>query len=725
MYTQNTVNYTLSQKITPEVSLFFLASCPLNCEDLLMRELNELGATEVEKLPSAVYFSGDVALLYRCCMWLRTASSVKLVIKRFTADNREAVYRQIIANPWFDHMSKNNTFACQATTSKQAFAPPHFLALLVKDAVADSFRKSGASRPNVNTENPDLVVALHMDGNDATLSLELGRALQERPWRVTPPTSQHGAVLKKHTLSMPENLVASLLARTLWGKAAKQGKAFLDPMCGNGVFVMEACAIASDCAPQRGRTRIGLESWKQFDKELWEEVKDEAEQRFQAGIVHCPPIYGYSQKEHEIKLLENCAVKAGFQDKIHTQIFNFLEGHPAPSREGVIVTNPPHGQARKDPLKVRQLYQDLGQELKKNFAGWDMGLVLPSEELLRELDVRTEKVNSFYSGADKCYLARFSLYQKLNQDITLTKQGEILKKHLEKQYQKFLTLAKDAWRTNVYRLYNNEMSGYLALCDIYDDSLIIQPFDSTPEIKELARICQDITGISRQNTLIKKRRQGSSGDDQYMADKQTLPVEKIIFEQNYRFFVNLSSYIDTGFYLDHRPLRRWLTEECQGKSVLNLFCYTGSISVVAAGSGASRVCSVDASKTYLGMAEKNIRLNKLDGAHIKWVRKDVQEFLDREGEKWDIIYVDPPTYSNGTGRRNFDIQYDHARVLQRCMQLLAPQGKLYFSTHFKKFKLDAGLASRYDINDLSHESLDEDCLGSQMVHYMWSIQHKR
>lgn len=717
-------NYRLTQKITPQTPLFFLASCPLNCEDLLARELAALGVQDIVKLPAAVEFSADIQMLYTCCMWLRIASSIKLVIKKFTADNREALYQQVLTNPWFDHMSAGNTFACQATVSKQAFAPANFLTLLVKDAVADSFRKASASRPNVNTENPDLVVALHMNGIQATLSLELGRSLQERSWRSTIPRTLHGTVLKKHTLSLQENLASALLYRAGWPKAAQAGKIFLDPLCSNGVFVLEACAIASDRAPQLGKTKIGFERWKQFDKEMWQQVQDLAQQRFAQGLQSCPQLHAWSTKDEDITRLQKYCNKAGFTEKVISQQTSFFTTQ-APKGPGLILTNPPHGQAFKEPQKIRKLYQDLGQYLKKNFTGWDIALVLLSEELLRELDVRTEKVNSFFSGAEKCYLARFSLYERTQETLTLSQEGQALKKHLEKQYAKFKTLAQDQWHTNVYRLYNNEMQGYLALCDIYEDTLVIQPFDSTPQIKELARICQEITGITRPNTLIKKRRQGSSGNDQYLAQKQTLPVEKIIFEQNYRYFVNLSSYIDTGFYLDHRPLRRWLSKECRGKNVLNLFCYTGSISVVAAGSGATRVCSVDSSKTYISTAQKNAELNKLNSKNMEWLRKDVWDFLHTNEEKWDIIYIDPPTYSNGTGRNNFDIQRDHGRLLSRCLRLLSQGGKLYFSTHFKKFKLDKELECQCRVEDISQKSLDEDCRGVQMVHYLWQIQNKR
>ncbi len=722
MHEKNSENYALTQKIHPDMPLFFLASCPLNAEDLLSKEMRELGAQNIEKIPAGVLFSGNIDLLYRACLWARTPSSIKLIVKIFSADSKDTLYQQVLNYPWFDHLSAENTFACRTTCSRKAFAPANFLTLLVKDGIVDSFRRIGASRPNVSSERANIIVALHMDGEKATLSLELGRSLHERPWRSNPDVSLHGVVLKRHTPLIEENLAAALLYRMQWPKAAEEGKTFFDPYCAQGVFLMEAAAMACDYAPALHKAFVGFEYWRQFDKDAWQAEKDQATQRFQQGIEKCPPLCGYTH-ENKLKTAQRSLEKSAFGQKIQIQKGE-LFASDAPSQKGLMILMPLYGDIFKDPQKVRGLYQNIGVHLKEKFGGWDIGVILPSEELLRELDVRTERLNTFYHGADKCYLARFMLYDKPREAVPLTKGALALKTGLEKQYQKITALAKEKWKTNVYRLYNNTHSAYPALCDIYDDTLIVQAFASTPEIKELTRVCQEICGISRPNTLMKKRRR-ISADDQYMAEKQTIPLEKVIFEGKYRYFANLSTYIDTGFYLDHRPLRRWIEQEAQGKSFLNLFCYTASMSIVAASCGASHVCSVDTSKTYLNMAQKNARLNKLENASMQWVRADVQEFLAQNEQKWDIIYVDPPTYSNGTGRRNFDIQRDHISLLHRCAALLNKKGWIYFSTHFKKFTMDPSLEKQYYVENITEKSLDEDCTGRQIPHYLWKIRPKR
>lgn len=722
MHEKNSENYTLTQKIRPDMMLFFLASCPLNAEDLLSKEIRDMGAQDIEKIPAGVYFSGNIDLLYRGCLWARIASSIKLIVKRFNAQNKEALYQQVLNYPWFDHLSPENTFACRTTCSRKAFAPTHFLTLLMKDGIADSFRRIGASRPNVSSDRANIIVALHMDGEKATLSLELGRSLQERPWRANSDVSLHGTVLKRHAPWIEENLAATLLHRMQWPKAAQEGKIFFDPYCTEGVFLMEAAAMACDYAPALHKAFVGFEYWRQFDKDAWQAVKNQAVQRFEQAIEKCPPLFGYTH-ENKLKIARRSLEKSPFGKKVQIQKGDLFASDVS-LQKGLMILMPPYGDVFKDPQKVRSLYQNMGAYLKGKFGGWDIGVILPSEELLRELDVRTERLNTFYHGIDKCYLARFMLYDKPRETAPLTKGAQALKNDLEKQYKKIIALAKESWNTNAYRLYNNTHSDYPALCDIYDDTLIVQVFASTPKIKELTRVCQEICGISRPNTLIKKRRRIST-DDQYMAEKQTVPLEKVIFEGKYRYFTNLSTYIDTGFYLDHRPLRRRLEQEAQGKSFLNLFCYTASMSIVAASCGASHVCSVDTSKTYLNMAQKNARLNKLESASMQWVRADVQEFLSQNEQKWDIIYVDPPTYSNGTGRRNFDIQRDHISLLHRCATLLNKKGWIYFSTHFKKFTMDTSLEKQYYVENITEKSLDEDCTGRQISHYLWKIRLKR
>ncbi|MGL4524264.1 MAG: bifunctional 23S rRNA (guanine(2069)-N(7))-methyltransferase RlmK/23S rRNA (guanine(2445)-N(2))-methyltransferase RlmL [Spirochaetia bacterium] len=714
--------YALSYKIDEQQELFFLANCPLHAEDLLSQEIVDLGGTIVERVRSGVYFCGKIDLLYRSCLWLRTASSLKLVIKRFKAKDRPSFYQAILTNPWFDHMTSATSIACQVSSAPQSFAPNHFLALVVKDAIADSFRKVGRARPNVNTENPDLGVAVHMEGENGTLLLELGHALHQRSWRINAQSSEHGVVIKKKSSSMQENLAAVLLYRSHWPKFARQGLAFVDAICWQGVTLFEAYAMATDYAPQLKKSSIGFEKWVQYDPALWQKCKEEANLRYEKGKENTPLFYGFDTNDTALDQARLCCEKAQFSHEIQFEKSHLLSLRP-PCEKGFMIINPKYSEQLNDAQKTEAFFHEVATYMKANLRGWNIAMTLPSEDALRYLDVRTDRLNTFYHGAEKRHLARFTLFSEAM--ITpLSKQGERMKLYLQDRYASLSDLAKKKWKTSVYRLYCAEKPGYAALCDIYNDILVIQPFETSPEIKELTRACQEVAGINRVNTVIKKRRKMKESE-QYETEKSLVNVEKIVIEGGLKFYVNLSAYIDTGFYLDHRPLRLWLSKECKGNTFLNLFCYTGAMSVVAAQAGARKICSVDASKTYLNIAEKNMKLNRLETLNAQWVRSDVHKFLQKNSDSWDIIYVDPPTYSNGTGRDNFDVHRDHPRLLHLCIQALAPKGKIYFSTHSRKFRLDEKIECDYLVKDLTKASLDEDCQTDRPIHYLWEIKKRK
>ncbi|MEX0614948.1 MAG: class I SAM-dependent methyltransferase, partial [Methylophaga sp.] len=199
----------------------------------------------------------------------------------------------------------------------------------------------------------------------------------------------------------------------------------------------------------------------------------------------------------------------------------------------------------------------------------------------------------------------------------------------------------------------------------------------------------------------------------------------IVHENGLQFWVNLTDYLDTGLFLDHRLTRQYLLENARGKRFLNLFAYTGSATVYAAAGGAASSLTVDMSNTYLQWAQDNLQLNRLDGAPHQFQRADVLVWLDEAVEQqlqFDLIFVDPPTFSNSSKMAEvFDVQRDHVAMLGKIGQLLSSGGQIVFSTNRRDFKWDTAALSQFAINDISKATLPADFARNPKIHYCWTL----
>ena len=219
-----------------------------------------------------------------------------------------------------------------------------------------------------------------------------------------------------------------------------------------------------------------------------------------------------------------------------------------------------------------------------------------------------------------------------------------------------------------------------------------------------------------------KVRERQRGKQQYQPTREQ-GEDIVVQEGDARLIVNLERYLDTGLFLDHRPMRRYVHDHAAGKDVLNLFCYTGSVSVQAALGGARRTVSVDLSSTYLSWAQRNLALNELNLSSNELVEMDCLRYLQKCRQDFDLIFLDPPTFSNSKSTDNvLDIQRDHGELIELCMQRLRPQGLLIFSTNMRKFKLDPALAERFDIEPFSAASIDRDFARNNRIHQVWLLR---
>jgi 23S rRNA (guanine2445-N2)-methyltransferase / 23S rRNA (guanine2069-N7)-methyltransferase len=197
-----------------------------------------------------------------------------------------------------------------------------------------------------------------------------------------------------------------------------------------------------------------------------------------------------------------------------------------------------------------------------------------------------------------------------------------------------------------------------------------------------------------------------------------------VSEGGLKFEVNLFDYLDTGLFLDHRPLRAKVRELASGKRFVNLFCYTGAVTVYACAGGAASTASVDLSNTYLDWAERNLALNRLGSAKDRLVQADAMEWIERDRDEYDLIYVDPPTFSNSKRAEDFDVQHDHVRLLKACAARLAPGGLILFSNNNRRFKIDRDALAELDIRDVTPATIPFDFARDPKIHHCFEIRHR-
>ena len=298
---------------------------------------------------------------------------------------------------------------------------------------------------------------------------------------------------------------------------------------------------------------------------------------------------------------------------------------------------------------------------------------------------------------------------------------EMFKNRLVKMYRHRSKQAKRL-QVSCYRVYDLDIPEFPFAIDIYDDKLYVAEYkrnhaltDEEYEtwLDESLQVMQEVLGIVAENIFVKQRQRKQGRQGQY-EKVDSAKNEFIVNENGLKFLVNLSDYLDTGLFLDHRTTRQMVREKSEGKHVLNLFCYTGSFSVYAAAGKAAAVTSVDLSKTYLQWATENMKLNGFtDTSKYQYLSADVLQYLDTlRPNQFDLIILDPPTFSNSKRMKDFlDIQRDHVMLINQCLHSLKPGGLLYFSTNFRRFKLDTEQVKASSMRDITRQTTPFDFEG--------------
>ena len=728
-------------------------TCPKGLEGLLVEEATGLGLEEVREQTSAIRGVADLQTAYRLCLWSRLANRVLLVLARFPMKDAEDLYHGVLDVDWHDHLLPTGSLAVEFSGQGSGIDNTHFGALKVKDAIVDKLRAANGDRPSVDKLNPDMRVHLRLDRGEAVLSLDLsGHSLHQRGYRL-----QQGAAPLK------ENLAAAVLIRAGWPRIAAAGGALTDPMCGVGTFLVEGAMIAADIAPNLKRERWGFSAWLGHVPAIWQRLHDEASARAEAGLAK-PPLWirGYEADPRLIQPGRNNVERAGLSNwiKIYQGELATFEPRPDQNQTGLVICNPPYGERLGDEASLLYLYQNLGERLRQTCMNWEAAVFTGAPDLGKRMGIRSHKQYAFWNGALPCKLLLIKVLPEqfvtgerrtpeqrqvereqiasgeervepvVQEQARLSEGGQMFANRLQKNLKQ---LGKWARRESVecYRLYDADMPEYAVAIDLYGDWVHVQEYAAPRSIdpeKAQSRLFDALAaipvalGIDKSKVVV-KRRERQSGTKQYgrqAAQGQFMEVN----EGGVKLLVNLTDYLDTGLFLDHRPLRLRIQREAAGKRFLNLFCYTATATVHAAKGGARTTTSVDLSKTYLDWARRNLSLNGYSDKN-RLEQGDVMAWLEADRGEYDLIFIDPPTFSNSKRMEGvFDIQRDHVQLLDLAMTRLAPGGVLYFSNNFRKFILDEGLAARYGLEEISAQTLDPDFARNPKIHRAWRLTAK-
>ncbi len=712
----------------------WFASCPKGLESLLAQELSTLGSDSTRETVAGVYFDGPVSIGYRACLWSRLANRVLMPLGRFDVEDADSLYKAVASISWGELFSADKTFAVDFSGQNREIRNTQFGAQRSKDAIVDWFRDSSGERPTVQKRDPDIRINVRLAKSRVVVALDFsGGSLHRRGYR-----------LQSGEAPLKENLAAALLLRADWPKISQQGGALIDPMCGSATLLLEGAMMSADIAPGLTRERFGFESWKGHNKEQWRVIKHDANGRAERGRASIlPEIRGYDADPVVIRRAQENIARIGLEKVVRVGVKPLAELQK-PSHKplplGLLICNPPYGERLGEKESLRYLYRQLGEVMLREFSGWQAAVFTADADLGRATGLRSHKRYSLYNGALASSLLLFDLRDNQLREPKSDKHtgagatGELspgatmFANRIRKNKKR---LARWVKRENIecYRLYDADMPEYSVAVDIYGDKLHVAEYMAPKDVdvdaasrrmEEVVAALPQALGINA-DAISYKRRQRQRGLTQYQKEDSRGELFSVR-EGQARVLVNLHDYLDTGLFLDHRPLRLRIGVEANGKDFLNLFCYTGVASIHAALGGARSTTSVDLSNTYLAWLRKNLAHNGLGETGNLMVKANCVDWLNEAQQTYDLILLDPPSFSNSKSMESsFDIQRDHLPLVRSAMAVLRPGGTLYFSNNRRGFVLDDALSSQYNCDNITRDTLPPDFQRNEKIHNCWRI----
>ncbi len=709
--------------------------------DLLLGELQVLGFSELREGPGGVTGLATVEQAQAACLWSRTGLHVLWQLAVLEVASVDALYAGVRQLNWSEHLGTGDTLAVDFAGRLEGVTHPHFGALRVKDAIVDQFREATGERPSVDRDSPDLRVNVYVARGRATVAIDFsGDSLHRRGYR----GGQGAAPLK-------ENLAAAILMRAGWPALAAEGGGFVDPMCGSGTLCIEAAMIAADMAPGMLRERFGFEGWRGHDPVAWQSTREAARARANVAALG-RRIRGYDHDSTVLASAVENAARAGLGSALVFERIALERLPDAVGEHGLLATNPPYGERLGEEEALGALYALLGERLRQGYTGWHAAVLCANPALGRELGIRAWRTHRLMNGTIECRLLRLRVDPQdfiherepgrppvIDAEAARARPGAImfgnrLKKNMAQ-------LAKWARKSSVacYRLYDADMPEYAFAIDLYQSSahepqqrwLYVQEYAAPASVdktgararrEEALSVLGEITGLP-ESAIYWRTRRPQKGSAQYeaLADEG----ERVVVEEDgLKFLVNFTDYLDIGLFLDHRLTRARIREMSRGKRFLNLFCYTAAATVHAAAGGAQSTVSVDLSRTYLDWARRNLEVNGFRGEAHRLERADCLQWLAADaGEEFDLIFLDPPTFSNSKRmEQELDIQRDHVELIHGAARRLAAGGVLLFSTNFRRFRLDSDSLQGLVVKDITASTLSHDFARNPRIHSCFEIR---
>ncbi|KAK3606978.1 hypothetical protein CHS0354_018574 [Potamilus streckersoni] len=744
----------------------FFVTCPRLTENILASELDGLGIPEIIPQKSGVSFRGTLGDAYRVCLMSRIAGRVLLELASFPVSGKEDFYGHINQIDWENHITPDDTIAVDAVTAHTVLHHSHFVEMFTKDAVADRFNRIFGRRPSVSINKPTLRININLRRNAGSVSIDLsGDSLHKRNYR----ENSIGATLK-------ENLAAAVLSSFDWMPALqkRRGK-FVDFMCGTGTFLLEAAMAYHGVAPSVCRSYFGFLNWKYHDREAYQSVISQLGGNSGDAQTSGKQFFGFEKNAALLKNAHQATENLELEDHIHFEVKDYRELPPAffLQHSGVIFLNPPYGIRLGDEETSLTEYQEIYRFFQLYCRQWQTVVLCPAAHpFIRSR--RFDGMLPFYNGAIEIYAlfhdfsiradkisvpadTKSDMPSAPDKDLTeITETPRTATDHSDtaqatetdnakhqnpdtayKEIPELLSSASEQLinrvrknikalrrylkqnRVTCYRIYDRDIPEFAFSADIYEQRLLISEYQAPAEIdpqKAEERLQLAVDTLSKElkispHLVYVKQRRRQKGHTQYSKLSKSDDFFTVS-ESGLHFRVNLRDYLDTGLFTDHRIVRDYIRQKA-----------AASATVYALNGKAMKTVSVDTSPTYLKWGEENLHINGYSlGRNHSLVKADCFEFLEEEQEKFDLIFMAPPIFSNNRSEeREFSTEDDHVRLIGLAMKRLTPEGELIFSTPLKNFRPDEQIMNNYTVRNLSKTMLPPDCVRSASAFHVFLI----
>lgn len=701
-------------------------------ERVVKRELGALGYDARTVSPGRLLFIGDSSAICRANLWLRSAERVLIHVGSFPATDFGALFDGTEALAWEEWLPADAAFPVDGRSHGSQLSSVPACQRIVKRAIAKRLQQAHGVGQLPETGSR-FQVAVSLRDDLATLTLDTtGVGLHKRGYRRLVAEAQ-----------LRETLAAAMVQLSYW----RPGRVLVDPFCGTGTIPIEAALIGRNMAPGLKRTFVA-ETWPTLDARQWQAAREEVRDLAQPNLPM--RLLGYDVDEEALGLARYHAEQAGVAEDIHWQRRPFAELR-AKAEYGCIITNPPYGERMGEDREIEQLYRSFPTVLRR-LPTWSHYILSARPDLEELVGQPADRRRKLYNGPLECTYYQFHGPRPPRHRAEAT--GEEKTAATESAQPAFGGLLPESarqatefanrlrhrarhlrrWPTRrgitCYRLYERDVPDVPLVVDRYEDCLHIGEF-ARPHARSpaqhadwldlMVRTAGEVLEVPRERVFVKHRDRQRGAAQYPRVDRREARL--VVHEGGLKFIVNLSDYVDTGLFLDHRITRQQVRDAAQGKRFLNLFAYTGAFSVYAAAGGATTTTSVDLSPTYIDWARENLALNGFSVPQHALVRSDVWEFLDalRPKDEWDLAVVDVPTFSNSKRTDDvWDVQRDYASLFARLADHIVPGGVVYFSTNFRRFRLDSEALEDYTVRDITRQTIPED-FRNQRIHRCWRL----